>query len=117
MRIESNRVSPLVSDEVDGSRTSLQVMPRIWHAAMNERNVRVDGCVKYSIARLWWSRRMRKSCPPRIFDRHANLVGRAGEVFEHVDRELPAEDDVPRAARSRSNSGIFIRTGRSNRDS
>ena len=69
MRIESNRVSPLVSDEVDGSRTSLHVMPRIWHAAMNERNVRVDGCVKYSIARLWWSRLMRKSCPPRLFDR------------------------------------------------
>lgn len=52
MRIESNRVSPFVSDEVDGSRTSLQVMPRIWHAAMKERKVRVDGCVKYSMARL-----------------------------------------------------------------
>lgn len=42
MRIESNRVSPLVSEDVRGSRTSFVVMPRIWHAAVNERNVRVD---------------------------------------------------------------------------
>ncbi len=46
MRIESSGDSPFASDETEGSRTSLHVMPRIWQAAMNDMNVRVEACVK-----------------------------------------------------------------------
>ena len=51
MRIESKGDSPFASDETDGSRTSLHATPNIWQAAVKERNVRVEGCVKYNMAR------------------------------------------------------------------
>ena len=51
----SSNVSPLTSEEMDGSRISLVRIPRRWQALSNERNVRVEGWVKYSIARLWGS--------------------------------------------------------------
>ena len=40
------------AEDVAASRTEPVVMPRIWQAARWERNVREDGCEKYSIARL-----------------------------------------------------------------
>ena len=52
VRIESSWLSPLNSDDVAASRTEPVVMPSIWQAARWERNVREDGCEKYSIARL-----------------------------------------------------------------
>src|SRR5688572_20816253 len=51
VRIESSKLSPFTSDDVDGSRISLVRIPKIWHALLNDRNVRVEGCVKYNIAR------------------------------------------------------------------
>ena len=62
---------------------------------MNDRNVRVDGCVKYSIARLWGSRLIKKVLPGAALGEHADHVGDAGQLFEKVDRELAGEDDVP----------------------
>jgi hypothetical protein len=44
--MESKGDSPFASDDTFGSRTSLQAIPRIWQAAVKDRNVRVDGCVK-----------------------------------------------------------------------
>ena len=46
VRIESSRLSPLNSEDTDASRTSPVRRPRIWQAERNERNVRLDGCVK-----------------------------------------------------------------------
>ena len=42
---------------------------------MNERNVRVDGCVKYSIARLCGSRLIKKSCPARLLENRSERRG------------------------------------------
>ena len=116
MRIESNRVSPFVSREVLGSRTSLHVMPRIWQAAMNDRNVRVEGCVKYSIARLWGSRLIRKSCPARLFERMRIISAMPASSSRNGTENCP-EKMTWRIRPFRSNSGIFIRTGRCKRDS
>src|SRR5258706_1728351 len=63
VRIESSKVSPLTSDDVDGSRISLVRMPKIWHALLNDRKVRVEGCVKYSIARRVGSRSRNARAP------------------------------------------------------
>ncbi len=42
----SSKLSPFTSDEIDGSRISLVRMPSMWQALLNDRKVRVDGCVK-----------------------------------------------------------------------
>ncbi len=116
MRIESNRVSPFVSLEVLGSRTSLHVMPRIWQAAMNDRNVRVEGCVKYSIARRCGSKLMRKSCPARLFDKMRIISAMPPSSSKNGTENCP-EKITWRIRPFRSNSGVFIRTGRCKRDS
>jgi len=61
VRIESSKLSPLTSDDVDGSRISLVRIPRMWQALLNDRKVRVEGWVKYSMAR----RVGNKSCSVR----------------------------------------------------
>src|SRR6478736_7299483 len=116
MRIESNRVSPFVSDDVLGSRTSLHVIPKIWHAAENDRNVRVEGCVKYSIARRCGSKLIRKSCPARLFDRMRIISAIPPSSSRNGAVNCP-EKMTWRIRPFRSNSGDFIRTGRCKRDS
>src|SRR3954471_2440376 len=116
MRIESNRVSPFVSDDVLGSRTSLHVMPKIWHAAENDRKVRVEGCVKYSIARRWGSKLIKKSCPARLFDRMRIISAIPPNSSRNGAVNCP-EKMTWRIRPFRSNSGDFIRTGRCKRDS
>src|SRR5918994_701067 len=56
VRIESSKLSPFTSDDVDGSRISLVRIPTMWQALLNDRNVRVEGWVKYNIARRVGSR-------------------------------------------------------------
>src|SRR5215212_1263467 len=116
MRIESNRVSPLVSDDVLASRTSLHVIPRIWHAAEKDKNVRVEGCVKYSIARRCGSKLIRKSCPARLFDRMRIISAIPPSSSKNGTENCP-EKMTCRIRPFRSNSGVFIRTGRCKRDS
>ena len=70
-------------------------MPRIWQAAMNDRNVRVEGCVKYSIARLCGSRLIRKSCPARLLESMRIMSAMPASSSRNGDRELAGEDDVP----------------------
>src|SRR3954465_12868199 len=116
MRIESNRVSPFVSDDVLGSRTSLHVMPKIWHAAENDKNVRVEGCVKYSIALRCGSKLIRKSCPERLFDKMRIISAMPPSSSKNGTENCP-EKMTWRIRPFRSNSGVFIRTGRCKRDS
>ena len=52
VRMLSSKLSPLTSDDVEGSRISLVRIPKIWHALLNDRKVRVEGCGKYSMARV-----------------------------------------------------------------
>jgi hypothetical protein len=67
VRIESSKLSPFTSDDVEGSRISLVRIPRMWHALLNDRNVRVDGCVKYSIALRVGNRSRNPRAPSSVF--------------------------------------------------
>src|SRR5262245_59308300 len=116
MRIESNRVSPFVSEEVLGSRTSLHVMPRIWHAAENDTAVHVEGCLKYNIARRCGSKLIKKSCPARLFERMRIISAMPPSSSKNGTVNWP-EKMTWRIRPFRSNSGDFIRTGRCKRDS
>ena len=42
----SSKLSPLTSEDVEGSRISLVRMPRMWQALLKDRKVRVEGWVK-----------------------------------------------------------------------
>jgi hypothetical protein len=44
--MESSKLSPFTSEEVEGSRISLVRMPSTWHALLNDKKVRVEGWVK-----------------------------------------------------------------------
>lgn len=61
----SSKLSPFTSDEMEGSLISLVRIPSTWQALLNDRNVRVDGWVKYNIARLFESRVCSERAPSR----------------------------------------------------
>ena len=77
MRIESSKLSPLTSDDVEGSRISLVRMPRMWHALLKDRNVRVDGCVKYNMALRVGNKSRSARAPASDFATNRACVARA----------------------------------------
>ena len=56
------------------SRTSPMSMPRIWQAAQKERKVRLLGCEKYNMARLWASWLCKNFIPSSVLAMRRILV-------------------------------------------
>ena len=85
MRIESKRVSPFVSDEVEGSRSH----KRQTRAGRRLCEIQHGPFVVQQIDE--------KVLAFATFREHSNLVRSAAQAFEQVDGKLGSENDVPQS--------------------